>query len=371
MTLVLTLLVSDEVDLVEPLLDYYLDRGVDLVILTTNRAPEEVIEKLVPYVERGVARILREDATVFAQDEWVTRMARLAAEEHGADWVLNVDADEFFWPEAGTFKEILAAVPPELGALEVPVCHFLPRPDERGFFADRMTVREVRSLKPSGRAVFSKCVHRATPDVQVSIGNHHAKGTGLELLVGWHPIVGLHFPLRSYDQFERRVVRDLRADPSLGWKRYPDRLRLHRSGRLREAYERDVLDEREAERGIEEGRLVVDERLKHFFATKDETGGSEPPAYDAERAEELRLEARRAIVEFQSHPLYFEAERLRYKLVKARHGRRSFRRRQDHAERRRDELKAEIAAMRSTWHFKVGARIAPLLAGARGRRQRR
>jgi hypothetical protein len=234
-----------------------------------------------------------------------------------------------------------------------------------------MTVREVRSLKPSGRAVFSKAVHRATPDVRVSSGNHRADGTGLELLRGWHPIVGLHFPLRSYGQFERHVARDLRADPSLGLKRYPERLRLHRAGRLREAYEREVLDEREAERGIDEGRLMADERLKRFFATRREHGGTGPPACDAERTEELRLEARRAIVEFQRHPLYFETERLRYKLVKARQGRRSFRRRQVSAERRRDELRAEIAAMRSTWHFKVGARIATLLAAARRRRRRR
>lgn len=209
MKLVMTLLVSDEEDTIEPVIDYHLDQGVDFLVVTANRATDEVLEKIGPYVEAGSVRLIREEATVYAQSEWVTRMARLAATEHDADWVINADADEFFWPEPGTLKEVLAAVPPEYGVLEAPMCHFVPRAEDNGFFAEDMTVRELRSLKPSGGGLFAKAVHRAVPDVEVSMGNHRVSGTGLEVLRAWQPIVGLHFPLRGYAQFERRVARDL------------------------------------------------------------------------------------------------------------------------------------------------------------------
>ena len=42
---------------------------------------------------------------------WRTQMARLAATDYGADWVINTDADEFWMSGGGTLKGVLAAVP--------------------------------------------------------------------------------------------------------------------------------------------------------------------------------------------------------------------------------------------------------------------
>ena len=68
-------------------------------------------------------------------------MARLAATEFGADWVINSDADEFWWPRGGTLKEVLETIPERFGVVRGCWRHFLPRPEDGQFFAERMTIR--------------------------------------------------------------------------------------------------------------------------------------------------------------------------------------------------------------------------------------
>ena len=61
---------------------------------------------------------------------WRTRMARLAAAEHDADWVINTDADEFWMPRRGTLRELFASIPETHGVVFALSRHFVPRPEE-------------------------------------------------------------------------------------------------------------------------------------------------------------------------------------------------------------------------------------------------
>ena len=98
MRLVMTLLVRDEDDVLDEHIADHLNAGVSFVIATDHRSQDRTSEILESYARRGVLRVLREKGESGQQSVWQTRMARLAATEHGADWVINSDADEFWWP---------------------------------------------------------------------------------------------------------------------------------------------------------------------------------------------------------------------------------------------------------------------------------
>ncbi len=132
--LIMTLLVRDEQDIVAANIDYHLARGVDLVIATDNASVDDTVEILRGYESCGVLRLLHEPTDDYSQWRWVTRMARLAAAE-GADWVINADVDEFWWPLNGAgLPEAFAALPAEIGVLEVARHNFPPALSTTGPF---------------------------------------------------------------------------------------------------------------------------------------------------------------------------------------------------------------------------------------------
>jgi hypothetical protein len=66
-----------------------------------------MIPTTAPPERMGKLSLLRQPARDFDQGAWVTSMARRAEREHAADWIINSDSDEFWWPQSGDFKSLL------------------------------------------------------------------------------------------------------------------------------------------------------------------------------------------------------------------------------------------------------------------------
>jgi hypothetical protein len=270
MKLVVTVLARDEADVIEAQVAFHLNAGADFVIATDNNSKDGTTEILQAYAREGVLHLIHEPAEGLRQGEWVTRMARLAATEYGADWVINTDADEFWWPRGGSLKEVLSAVPDTYGVVQAFWRSFVPRPDDGSFFAERMTARLSQHAPINDPTSFYrpvvKVAHRADPQVNVARGNHALADSPLLPLTTWHPIEVLHFPLRSRAQWMRKVELQgeaftkhiERSGTGYHLKGYDA---LH-SGRIEQQHESLVVDDEAVARGVDEGTMVIDTRLR-------------------------------------------------------------------------------------------------------------
>jgi glycosyl transferase family 2 len=282
MKLVMTLLVRDEADIVDEQIAFHLGAGVDFVIATDNLSEDGTTEILERYAREGHLHLIREGGDDLRQTEWVTRMARLAATDFAADWVLNTDADEFWWPQGSGLKDVLAVVPQRYGVVRAAWRNFVPRPDDDRPFAERMTVRLCTpAFHHHPLSTHSKSAHRAVPDIRIGRGNHEAFGEGLLPLRGWYPIEILHFPVRSLEHCVRKYVTQFVALEKNAEKGIPNHMaeahRAYRVGRLEAFYEPLVVDDDALERGLADGTLALDTRLRDALRALGFGNGADAP----------------------------------------------------------------------------------------------
>jgi len=273
MKLVMTLLVRNEEDILATNIEYHLRRGVDFFIATDNLSDDGTRDILEHYRQRNLLHLILQSDDTYAQSDWVTRMARMAAIDFQADWVINSDADEFWWPEEDSdLKELFADVPPEIDALSVARSNFVPIAfgNARGF-VEAMTVRERVSLNALGAPLPPKMCHRGFPDVDVEMGNHAAVRANGPMHVGQAPLTILHFPLRSYAQFSRKISLGgaaLERNETLGptivgtWRML---YKKWQRGELEAYYMAQQLNPVELDAAVASQKLIRDERLRDFM----------------------------------------------------------------------------------------------------------
>ena len=276
MMLVLTLLCRDEADILESMLRFHLAQGVDRIIATDNGSIDGSLEILKRFERRGQLTLLQEAEQTHDQAVWVTRMARMAA-AMGADWVINSDADEFWWPQQGSLHSTLAQLPDSVEGVLVDRTNFLPPPRKsngRHPFYQRQTLRERVSRNSLGRPLPPKLIHRAHPDIEITDGNHGALLDGKPTAaIKSASIEILHVPIRSYEQLERKIrqgaealQRNKRVGPGIGdnWRKiyanhlqqgslpaYYDRLRPNPVAIASQLIRGELIDDRRLQKALD------------------------------------------------------------------------------------------------------------------------
>jgi hypothetical protein len=224
MILAVTAMVRDEIDLIDAWVGHHRAQGVDVIIVTDNASEDGTREALQAHADAGHLVLLHDPVHRKQQGTVVTQMARDAAVLHGADWVVNADADEFLVPvdRTLTLKDVFTRLDPAIRSFTVPVVNLIGPLAESGAGFERLVWRDDRSSEDLAAAGLlahptHNAVHVGSADVVVAQGNHivtiESKGSpppGLELEV-------LHLPWRSWRQVERKV-----AMAGAGYQANPD-----------------------------------------------------------------------------------------------------------------------------------------------------
>jgi hypothetical protein len=290
MRLIMSLLARDEADIVGWSIRYHSRRGVDAFIVTDNGSKDGTRELLADLSRHVEMIVLDEPEHTIAQHVWVTRMAALARHRLGADWFIASDADEFWIPLSGDLRHGLDDAPAVLDCPRVnmlPARGFLHAPGTP-FYDSVLQVARPFDPEPYRRSWQDGTGEPAYPSLMARVGSKVMcrPGAGIgSFTMGNHDVTARdvpraraaqvlieHFPVRSFPQFEGKVVNygeSLLNNPAHGpmvsWhlRRWH---RAHLEGRLRREYERFFLDPRVESSYLAQGILRRDDTIRRALA---------------------------------------------------------------------------------------------------------
>lgn len=275
MKLVMTIMVRDEIDVLPAMLEHHIAQGIDQFVVTDNGSVDGTLQLLEDYRDRGLVQLHEDPVHQKQQTGTVTKMAREAYVEHGADWVINADADEF-WVAVNpsvTLREALEHTPTSVQSFQVPVIDMTGTPAVSGSGFDRLIYRDNRSteaLNAIGLIAHSTpdAVHIGHAEIDVAQGNHTVSLESFGRPATQWSIEVLHLPWRSWNQFHDKVSKSgkaYEANPTLkpspnhhGMREYQRFL----SSTLLPFYLVRHPSEQEIVAGLPDGTFVLDDRLR-------------------------------------------------------------------------------------------------------------
>jgi hypothetical protein len=271
MKLVMTVLVRDNSDLIEHHIRYHLAQGVDFFVVTDNGSVDGSREILERFRQQGVMHIIDEPEDTFSQNVWVTRMSQYAHETLRADWIIHSDADEFWWTEPGTLRDLFSEYGMEIEQVSAERKNFLPSANPRAPFWEQMIYREIVSLNASGYPLPSKVAHRARSGVVVGMGNHTIP-QGFDSEIMPEPALTIfHFPYISFEQLQTKIrlggaalERNTSLPPQAAYT-WRELFSLYKENKLEDWYQSIPKLETHGDLGVTEGKVVVDTRLRDFM----------------------------------------------------------------------------------------------------------
>ena len=226
--LAMSILVRDEVDIIEHNIRYHAAMGVSHFVVTDNGSKDGTRELLETLSSEFSLTIIDEPSHTIDQDVWVTRMAQSIQAMGTYDWIIHNDADEFWRPDNGYSLPVAindalrmaGKLKSQVGILSCPRVNMIgsledaQRPNYRFYHNTHWVKKDIPIAEGNNQwnESLTNTVARLIPDkvmtrteglTSVEYGNHGAEH---ELLIeNCHAVTIYHFPVRTFQQFEKKV----------------------------------------------------------------------------------------------------------------------------------------------------------------------
>ncbi len=193
MKLVETLVAGDDAELLDAHLAFQLSAGVDVVLATATSADSALTGVLDAYAGSGVVAI--HPAGRPGEAALRAELVRRAVEEHGADWVIESRASEFWLPRGESLADVLVAIPPRYFVVQALRRPLVDAADDGGSAFERLTLRpSVHALRDGVTGPLTSLllpVLRARPGLEPAPTDRLPDGQPLR---AWYPIEVLTVP---------------------------------------------------------------------------------------------------------------------------------------------------------------------------------
>lgn len=277
----MSLIVRDESDIVAHNLAFHAHHGVDAFAILDNGSVDGTFE-LLESLRSSYDIALFRDADGFRKEERSMFLASHLRDRLGATHLISNDADEFWVPRGDSLRALIAADSP---VSRVRRYNFIVRREEidrpdYAFFDSTWLVADPPARQPPApdpetplvvplplRAMPGKVFCPLAGLRRVSKGNHsvaHDAGEARDT----DAAVILHYPVRTYEQFARKVhnhgenLRGVTGAESWHLRRWDA---IQRDSRLREEYDGLLFDEPTV-RALRDAGTIREERvIADFF----------------------------------------------------------------------------------------------------------
>jgi hypothetical protein len=213
----MTLYTKDEEGILEQNILFHKAQGID-AFLATDCSSDKSVQIYETYKKKGWVLEVLKETQKGSQSFWVDKMIKIAKEKYGAHWVINSDADEFWYCKNGSLKEELAKIKTNKIFAKL----YCMLDENKGSFLfnikkviksfppniEKKLITQNKLSKFSQLAKqFPKVICRTQDYIKIHEGNHDA-----DMLSNWTRDVSknisiLHYNIRGLEHFKHRIFR--------------------------------------------------------------------------------------------------------------------------------------------------------------------